>query len=165
MPLRLSSHASTDCRLAPLLLTQSFASLTELSTLVLGGAAWLPDSDTVITFVFDLRRRELVPMIDRLLRLRTVFVAHYFNAEFKTLWALGLKPVIPQMYDTWVAARALTLGTGHRSIDLLADARDTEDLASEEEARQLLAGHLSLVGQCAIYGVQHPFALAKELLR
>jgi DNA polymerase-1 len=29
----------------------------------------------------------------------------------------------------------------------------------------LLAGHLSLVGQCAIYGVQHRFALAKELLQ
>jgi DNA polymerase-1 len=138
---------------------------TTLQPLLLSGAAWLPDSDTVITFVFDLRRRELVPMIDRLLRLRTVFVAHYFNAEFKTFWALGLEPVLPQIYDTWVAARALTLGTGHRSIDRLAEARNTENLAGEEEARQLLAGHLSLVGQCAIYGVQHPFALAKELLQ
>ena len=64
-----------------------------------------------------------MPIIDRLLRLRTLFVAHYFDAEFKTLWALGLDPVFPATYDTWVAARALTLGRGHRSIELLAEAR------------------------------------------
>jgi DNA polymerase-1 len=138
---------------------------TALQPLILSGAAWVPETDTTITFVFDLRRRELVPIIDRLLRRRTVFVAHYFNAEFKTLWALGLEPVFPQTYDTWVAARALTLGTGHRWIDLLAEARDNEDLTLEQEAREMLVGHLSLVGQCAIYGIEHPFALAKDLLQ
>ena len=58
---------------------------TTLQPLLFSGAAWLADSDTIITFGFDLRRRELVPVIDRILRLRTVFVAHFFNAEFKTL--------------------------------------------------------------------------------
>jgi hypothetical protein len=82
--------------------------------LLLSGVAWLSDTNTEIGFVFDLRRPELVPVVDRILRLRTAFVAHYFNAEFKTLWALGLDPALPQMYDTWVAARALTLGIGHR---------------------------------------------------
>jgi hypothetical protein len=28
-----------------------------------------------------------------------------------------------------------------------------------------LIGHLSLVGQCRIYGIEHPFALAKDLLQ
>jgi DNA polymerase-1 len=144
---------------------RSWQDPTTLQPLILSGAAWVPKSDTVITFVFDLRDRQLVPVIDRLLRLRAMFVAHYFNAELKTLWALGLEPVLPQIYDTWVAARALTLGTGHQSIDLLSEARDSEDFAAEEEARQTLAGHLSLVGQCAIYGIDHPFALAKDLLQ
>jgi DNA polymerase-1 len=138
---------------------------TTLLPLILSGTAWLPNCDTMITFVFDLRRRELLPVIEGLLRLRTVLVAHYFNAEFKTLWSLGLEPVLPQIYDTWAAARALTLGTGHRSIDLLTEARENEDFTVEEEARQTLAGYLSLVGQCAVYGIEHPFALAKDLLQ
>jgi hypothetical protein len=73
---------------------------TTLQPLLLSGAAWVPDSDAVIRFVFDLRQRSLVPIIDRLLRLHTPFVAHYFDAEFKTLWALGLDPVLPATYDT-----------------------------------------------------------------
>src|SRR6516162_2787541 len=144
---------------------RSWQDPTTLLPLILSGAAWLPNCDTMITFVFDLRRGELLPVIEGLLQLRTVLVAHFFNAEFKTLWSLGLEPVLPQMYDTWVAARALTLGAGHQSIDLLTEARDNEDFACEEEARQILAGHLSLVGQCAIYGIDHPFALAKDLLQ
>src|SRR3954454_12679717 len=43
---------------------------TALQPLILSGAAWVPETDTTITFVFDLRRRELVPIIDRLLRRR-----------------------------------------------------------------------------------------------
>ena len=144
---------------------RSWQDPTSIQPLLLSGAAWLPDTDTIIAFLFDLRRRELVAIVDRLLRLRTLFVAHYFNAEIKTLWALGLDPVLPQIYDTWVAARALTLGAGHRSIDLLAEAHENEDWALEEQAREMLVGLLSLLGQCAVYGVEHPFALAKDLLQ
>lgn len=136
-----------------------------LEPLLLSGAAWVPDSDAVIRFVLDLREKLLVPMIDRLLRLHTVFVAHYFNAEFKTLWALGLDPALAATYDTWVAARALTLGRGHRSIDLLAEARAEDDPAAAAEAQQLLVGHLSLLGQCSLYGITHPYAAAKEVMR
>src|ERR1044071_1524890 len=69
---------------------RSWQDPTTLQPLLLSGAAWVPDSDTLIRFVFDLRQKSLVPIIDRLLRLRTLFVAHYIDAEFKTLWALGL---------------------------------------------------------------------------
>jgi hypothetical protein len=144
---------------------RSWQDPTTLQPLLLSGAAWIPGSDTLIRFVFDLRERSLVPIVDRLLRLRTLFVAHYFNAEFKALWALGLDPVFPAMYDTWVAARALTMGRGHRSIDLLAEARANEDAAAEAEAREMLVGHLSLVGQCALYGIEHRFARTKEAQR
>jgi hypothetical protein len=144
---------------------RSWQDPTTLQPLILSGAAWIADRDTVISFAFDLRRRELVPIIERLLRLRVLFIAHFFNAEFKTLWSLGIEPVLPETYDTWVAARALTLGRGHRSIDLLAEARANEDLAAAEEARRMLVGHLSLIGQCAIYGIEHRFAAAKDLLR
>jgi DNA polymerase-1 len=144
---------------------RSWQDPTTLQPLILSGAAWIADSDTVVSFAFDLRRRELVPTIERLLRLRVMFVAHFFNAEFKTLWSLGIEPVLPQIYDTWVAARALTLGRGHRSIDLLAGARAIEDFAAAEEARRMLVGHLSLIGQCAVYGIEHRFAAAKDMLR
>jgi DNA polymerase I len=144
---------------------RSWQDPTTLQPLLLSGVAWLRYTNTEIAFVFDLRHPELARIIDRLLRLRTVFVAHYCNAEFKTLWRLGLEPVFPQMYDTWVAGRALTLGTGHRSIDLLTEADENEDWVLEEQARQMLVGHLSLLGQCKVYGIEHPFALAKELLR
>ena len=72
---------------------RSWQDPTTLRPLMLSGAAWIAESDAVISFVFDLRRRELVPVIERLLRLRVIFVAHFFNAEFKTLWALGIEPV------------------------------------------------------------------------
>jgi hypothetical protein len=144
---------------------RSWQDPTTLQPLILSGAAWIADSDTVISFAFDLRRRELVPLIERLLRLRVMFVAHFFNAEFKTLWSLGIEPVLPELYDTWVAARALTLGRGHRSIDLLAEARADEDFTAAQEAGEMLVGHLSLIGQCAIYGIEHRFAAAKDLLR
>src|SRR3954468_19068153 len=81
---------------------RSWQDPTTLQPLLLSGAAWIPDSDTLIRFVFDLRQKSLVSIIDRLLRLRTLFVAHYFDAEFKTLWALGLDPVFAATYDTWV---------------------------------------------------------------
>lgn len=144
---------------------RSWQDPTTLEPLLLSGAAWIPDSDALIRFVFDLRQRSLVPIVERLLRLRTLFVAHYSDAEFKTLWALGLDPVFSAIYDTWVAARALTLGRGHRSIDLLVEARADENVAAEAEARELLVGHLSLVGQCALYGIEHRFAVAKDVLR
>ncbi len=144
---------------------RSWQDPTTLQPLILSAAVWIAESDTIISFVFDLRRRELVPIIDRLLRLRVIFVAHFFNAEFKTLWSLGIEPVFPQIYDTWVAARALTLGRGHRSVELRAAARATEDFTAEDEAQRMLVGHLSLLGQCAMYGIEHRFTAAKDLLR
>src|SRR6516164_6727630 len=47
---------------------RSWQDPTTLQPLMLSGAAWVPNSHTVITFVFDLRRRELVPVIEGLLR-------------------------------------------------------------------------------------------------
>jgi hypothetical protein len=117
-----------------------------INPLLLSGAAWLPDTDRLVSFVFDLRRPALVPILADLLRLHTVFVAHFFNAEFKTLWRLGLEPVFTQMYDTWVAAKALTLGRGHQSVALLAEARASEDIQAEVDARCALVGHLSTGG-------------------
>src|SRR5262249_13411289 len=136
-----------------------------LVPLLLSGAAWVAETDLVVRFVIDLRRQDLVPAIAGLLRLHTIFVAHNFGAEFMTLWALGIDPVFPQIYDTWVAARALTLGRGHRSIELLAEAREAEDFAAEAEAEEMLAGHLSLVGQCVIYEINHRYAIEKNSLQ
>jgi DNA polymerase I len=144
---------------------RSWQDPTTLEPLLLSGAAWVPQTDAVVRFVFDIRRRELVPVISRLLRLHTIFIGHFFNAEFKTLWALGIEPAFSQIYDTWVAARALTLGRGHRSIDLLAGAREAEDTAAEAEANEMLVGHLSLVGQCSLYGIEHRYATAKECVQ
>jgi hypothetical protein len=56
---------------------RSWQDPTTLQPLILSGAVWIPQSDAVIAFAVDLRRRELVPVIERLLRLRVMFIAHF----------------------------------------------------------------------------------------
>ena len=63
---------------------RSWQDPTTLQPLILSGAAWIPESDALIAFVFELRRRELVPVIERLLRLRVLFVAPGLPVPAKT---------------------------------------------------------------------------------
>ncbi len=136
-----------------------------LEPLILSGTAWVPAECQAIRFMFDLRMPGIATVFDHLLRMRAVFVAHNFKAEYHTLWAMGLNPVLTQTYDTYVAARALMLGRGHRSITLRQEAQGAEDWDGLAKADAQIASLLSLVGQCEAYGITHPFAGSKSLLQ
>lgn len=138
---------------------------TTQAPLILTGAAWVPTEGQAIRFLFDLRVPGMAAVVVHLLHLRTMFVAHNIAAEFKTLWALGLDPVLAQTYDTYVAARALMLGRGHRSIALRREAQAAEDWGELAEVEAQIASLLSLVGQCQAYGIPHPYAGSKTLLQ
>ncbi|MEQ8827840.1 MAG: DNA polymerase, partial [Parvibaculum sp.] len=136
-----------------------------LTPLILSGAAWDADSDHIIRFAVDLREPDTHGFVRNLLKLHAPIVAHNIAAEMKTFWAMGLDPVLPQAFDTWVAAKLLTMGRGHRQIKLLSQAQAAEDLDAKEEAETALVGLMSLTGQCEVYGLDHPFAGAKTALQ
>jgi DNA polymerase I len=136
-----------------------------MDPLILTGAAWVPAEGQVVRFLFDLRRPGMAAVVEHLINLRTVFVAHSIKSEFQALWALGLDLVLAQTYDTYVAARALLLGQGHKAIELKHRAAGEEDWESLAEAEAQIASLLSLTGQCEAYGIPHPFARSKNLLQ
>lgn len=136
-----------------------------LDPLILTGAAWVPEEGHMVRFLLDLRPPGMATVVEYLLSMRTTFVALSFGAEFHSFWALGLSPVLHQVYDTYVAARALLLGRGHRTIELRHAAQRSEDWKSLESADAELASLLSLTGQCEAYGISHPFAGSKSNLQ
>ena len=73
------------------------------------------------------------------MRLHVPFVAHNIKAELQTFWAMGLDPVLPQSWCTYVTARALSLGRSKVGFGLEA--------------------------QCSAYGITHPFAASKSALQ
>lgn len=128
--------------------------------LLLSGAAWDPGTDNTIRFVFDLRNPNLIKWVDELLRVPTLFVAHNLKAEFFTLWSLGLKPVLHQTYDTYVAAKLLSLGYQKQKIDIASNWTDND----QEDEDPYFVGTASLAGQCKIYNIDHSFIGTKDLL-
>ena len=124
-----------------------------INPLLLSGAAWVPERRRILRFAIDLRRPGIASRLGQILRLNTVFVAHFFQAEFHTLWAMGLEPVLHQVWDTYVAAKALNLGDGFGQVD------------AAQESEPHLVGANSLLGQCAKYEIGHPYASAKDQLQ
>lgn len=111
-----------------------------LQPLILSLAVWLPEKSKVLRYAIDLRLNGIASYIDDLFRLQVPFVAHYISAEMHTLWALGLNPAIPHVWDTSIASKAVDLGTRHKD------------------------GY-SLIGLCNRYGIIHPFAVRKDILQ
>ena len=121
--------------------------------LLLSAAIWVPDRRRVIRVAFDLRVPEVVARLPALFRLGTVFVAHFIQAELHTLWSLELEPVLHQVHDTHVAARALDLGRAHGKVTV-----------GEEAAPERVGKH-ALLGLCARYDIPHPHAGVKDALQ
>lgn len=111
-----------------------------LQPLILSLAVWLPEKNKVLRYAIDLRLNGIASYINDLFRLQVPFVAHFIKAEMHTLWALGLNPVIHNVWDTSIASKSVDLGTRH------------ED------------GY-SLLGLCNRYGIIHPFAAEKDILQ
>jgi DNA polymerase-1 len=118
---------------------KSWYDIRQLQPLILSGAAWVPEGNHIIRFLFDLRDKDLHPVVADLLRLHVPFVAHNIKAELQTFWAMGLDPVLPQTWCTYIAARALGMGR--------------KDL------------RFSLDDQCSAYGIRHPFSASKQAMQ
>lgn len=117
----------------------------------------------VVCGVFDVRRDGVPAALAEMLRLRVPFVFHHVKSELFSLWSLGLEPDLPNIADTHLAAACLHLGKHHRRATKHVEAAEGVVAAKRsEEQRQHL---LSLAGQCAHYGLAHPFAGAKGGLR
>lgn len=132
-------------------------------------AAWAQDGSIegfVVRGVLDVREPPVVAVLGEILRLRVPFVFHHAKVDLFSLWALGLDPVLHQVYDTFVAAEAIDLGLGHKRARKAArHDQDADQIRNETELnRRRTFGH-SLVGQCAQYELGYPLTEAKDGLR
>lgn len=130
-------------------------------------AAWVPDPDgngsgSILAAVLDMRKPGLAEVLGRILRLRVPLVAHHIKAELTALWSLGLDPELHQVFDTYLAGACLQLGRHHKRS--LGDGGG--NVAAEIQGQTNLAlartHSLSLVGQCARYGLDYPFSESKD---
>ena len=117
----------------------------------------------VVCGVFDVREDGVPAALAEMLRLRVPFVFHHVKSELFSLWSLGLGSDLPNIADTHLAAASLHLGRHHRRAAKRAD--PAEGVAAEMRADEQHQHLLSLAGQCAHYGLAHPFAGAKDDLR
>lgn len=108
--------------------------------LILSLAVWVPDRQKVLCYAIDLQVAGIQAHVEQLFQLPVPFVAHFIQAEMHTLWAMELDPVLPQVWDTWVAAKAIDLGSWHEN------------------------GY-GLIALCNRYGINHPFAATKDHLQ
>lgn len=128
--------------------------------LLLSGAAWMADHNKTIRFVFDLSKPELLESIKDLLNIPAPFIGHNLKAEFQTFWSLGLEPLFHQTYDTWVAAKMLTLGHHKKRVEF----EGKGGLEDEEQENPYYVGTASLLGQSEIYNIPHRYSGNKKLL-
>ena len=117
----------------------------------------------IVRGLFDVRQSGVAEVFGELFRLRVPFVFHHVKSELFSLWSLGLDPDLPNLADTYLAAACLHLGRHHQRAGTHADPASAAATAreAEEDHRHLL----SLVGQCARYGLAHPHAGSKSELQ
>ena len=121
--------------------------------------ATMSSKGEVRTAVFDVRSEGVVDALRRILRLRVTFVFHNAKAEFFSFWALGIDVESEDIYDTKIVARCRTLGRLKALKQALAvDAPVWAGQALDEADRY----EVSLVGQCARYGLGYPFSETKD---
>jgi DNA polymerase-1 len=115
-------------------------------------------------FVVDCRRPETVAPLADLFRIPVCFVGHRLEAELICLWRLGL-PTPNEVWDTWVAEKALLLGLSHPRYKKARPADDLEEAEAKEAAEEEKELKCSLPATCARRGVLFPFAADKERLQ
>jgi DNA polymerase I len=116
---------------------------------------------TLYAFVIDLRKMELLPVLEELFRLPMPFIGHFVKVELFCLWRLGL-PEPSILWDTFIFEKALQMGRYHHEKRRTAD--DGAQILAREEAQEKEAFGLSLVVTCQRYGVTYRMAGEKERL-
>lgn len=136
----------------PLLLSLSLAEPTE-------------DGDGCqYSFVIDLRKPDLPPVLNDLFRLPIPFVGHFAKVELFCLWRLGLtEPLI--LWDTFIFEKLLYLGRHHHKYNLRRKTEELEQLLAKEESNENKAYGFSLVATCQLYAVAYGMAAEKKRLQ
>ena len=106
----------------------------------------------VLSFVVDLRRREMLAEVQKVLDLPVPFVCHYAKAELFVLWSLELRE--PRMlWDTYLAEKALHLGKSHYRAAARVAQSDAEAADENRRGQAEEAFSLSLLQTANRYGV------------
>ena len=136
----------------PLLLSLSMAEPSE------GGEGCL------YSFVVDLRKPGLQPVLNELFRLPLPFVGHFAKVELFCLWRLEL-PEPHILWDTFIFEKLLHLGRHHHKYNLHGKTDELEQLLAKEEAREKDVFGFSLVATCQRYGVAYRMEAEKKRLQ
>ena len=105
-----------------------------------------------LRFVVDLRVKDLLPLVQKVLDLPVHFVLHYAKAELFLLWSLSLRePRI--IWDTHLAERALHLGTCPLRARSRAAESQEEAVGLKQQADAVASQSLSLDSTAARYGI------------
>jgi len=122
------------------------------------------DQGRIYSFVVDLRKPELFPVLEELLGLSVCFCGHYTKAEIFCLLKLGLtEPGI--LWDTFIFEKAQCLGRFNPKYKLKNVTEEAERIQIEEEAKEAQNFGNSLVATCQRYGVTYRMATNKKRLQ
>ena len=116
------------------------------------------------SFVIDLRKPELWPVLKELFQLRIPFVGHFAKVELFCLWQLGiLEPLL--IWDTFVFEKLLHLGRNHHKYRLKNVSDDFEQMKAKKESQEKNVFGLSLVATCQRYEVAYRMETEKARLQ
>ena len=116
------------------------------------------------SFVIDLRRKTVLPVLKELFRIPVCFIGHFSKVELFCLWKLGLnEPNL--LWDTFIFEKALQMGRHHHKYKLLKMADEYEQIQAKEEARKQKIFGFSLLATCQRYGVPYRMEAEKERLQ
>ena len=126
-------------------------------------AAWAQsraqgEQGTALCGVLRLRDDDSVGIVADLPRLRVPVVVHDAKPILLAFWALGLDPVLPQFFDTHLAAACLHLGSHHPRARRGPDESEHERIGAAVALAEDKAALISLEGQCDRYRLPAPFS-------
>jgi DNA polymerase-1 len=116
------------------------------------------------SFVIDLRKPKLLPILKELFRIPVCFSGHFAKVELFCLWQLGL-PEPNILWDTFIFEKLLHLGRHHHKYKLRKSADAFEQIQAKEEAKEKEVFGLSLVVTCQRYEVAYRMEAEKERLQ
>lgn len=107
----------------------------QLRAVLLAFVALVPDPAgtgfVAIRYAIDVRNKEVLRHVRRVLALPVTFIAHHFKSEYFALRSLRL-PWPRMFFCTWTASRLLTLGLHHARY---VDPQPKDDIAEEHAER------------------------------
>ena len=116
------------------------------------------------SFVVDLRKPHIYPILRELFRLPHRFSGHFTKVELFCLWKLGL-PEPNVLWDTYVFEKALHLGRHHHKYKLKEANDKLDQIRAKEQSSETELFSFSLVATCQRYGVAYGMETEKDRLQ